>query len=73
MLGRALDTCIYMEKEKTRSLTTTVFPLVIKYTVVARWRSHADRVAGLGVLTVQLLPERILSLSTTSASGSIIS
>ena len=34
-------------------LTTAVLPLTIKYTVVARWRSPADRVAGLGGLTVQ--------------------
>ena len=54
-------------------LTTAVLPLAIKYIVVARWRSPADGVAGLGGLTVQTLPERILSLSTTSASGSIIS
>ena len=31
-----------------KSLTTIVFLLIIKYTVVARWRSPADRVAGLG-------------------------
>ena len=29
-------------------LTTAVLPLAIKYTVVARWRSPADGVAGLG-------------------------
>ena len=34
-------------------LTTAVLPLAIKYTVVARWRSPADGVAGLGGLTVQ--------------------
>ena len=39
--------------KKTRSLTTTVLPLVIKYTVVTRWRSPVDKVAGLGWLTVQ--------------------
>ena len=36
-------------------LTTAVLPLAIKYTVVARWRSPADGVAGLGGLTVQAL------------------
>ena len=34
-------------------LTTAVIPLTIKYTVVVKWRSPADRVAGLGGLTVQ--------------------
>ena len=34
-------------------LTTAVLPLAIKYTVVAKWRSPADGVAGLGGLTVQ--------------------
>ena len=34
-------------------LTTAVLPLAIKCTVVARWRSPADGVAGLGGLTVQ--------------------
>ena len=34
-------------------LTTAVLPLAIEYTVVAKWRSPADRVAGLGGLTVQ--------------------
>ena len=28
--------------------------LAIKYTVVAKWRSPADRIAGLGGLTVQV-------------------
>ena len=37
----------------TKSLTTIVFPLVIRYTVVTGWRSPADWVAGLGGLTVQ--------------------
>ena len=36
-------------------LTTAVLPLTIKYTVVAKWRSPADGVAGLGGLTVQAL------------------
>ena len=36
----------------TRPLATTVFPLVIRYTVVTGWRS-ADGVAGLGGLNVQ--------------------
>ena len=36
-------------------LTTAVLPLAIKYAVVARWRSPADGVAGLGGLTVQAL------------------
>ena len=36
-----------------RRLATTVFPLVIRYTVVTGWRSPADGVAGLGGLTVQ--------------------
>ena len=36
-------------------LTTAVLPLAIKYTVVAKWRSPADGVAGLGGLTVQAL------------------
>ena len=34
-------------------LTTAVLPLAIKYIVVAKWRSPADGVAGLGGLTVQ--------------------
>ena len=34
-------------------LTIAVLPLAIKYTVVAKWRSPADGVAGLGGLTVQ--------------------
>ena len=34
-------------------MATTVFPLVIRYTVVTGWRSPADGVAGLGGLTVQ--------------------
>ena len=34
-------------------LTTAVLPLGIKYTVVAKWRFPADRVAGVGGLTVQ--------------------
>ena len=55
-------------------LTTAVLPLAIKYTVVARWRSTVDGVAGLGGFDcTSTLPARILSLSTTSASGSIIS
>ena len=36
-------------------LTTAVLPLAIEYTVVAKWRSPADGVAGLGGLTVQAL------------------
>ena len=36
-----------------RPLATTVFPLMIRYTVVTGWRSPADGVAGLGGLTVQ--------------------
>ena len=36
-------------------LTTAVLPLAIEYTVVVKWRSPADRVAGLGGLTVQAL------------------
>ena len=35
---RALDVCIYVEMKKTRSLTTTVFFLISKYTVVTRYR-----------------------------------
>ena len=31
-------------------LTTAVLPLAVKYPVVARWRSPADGVAGLGGL-----------------------
>ena len=36
-------------------MTTAVLPLTIEYmyTVVARWRSPVDRVAGLSGLTVQ--------------------
>ena len=34
-------------------LTTAVLALAIKYTVVAKWRSPADGVVGLGGLTVQ--------------------
>ena len=34
-------------------MTTTVLPLPVKYTVVAKWRYPVDRVAGLGGLTVQ--------------------
>ena len=41
-----------MDKDRV-SLTTAVLPLAIKYTVVARWRSPADGVAGLGGLTVR--------------------
>ena len=45
---------IYVEKDKDGVfLTTAVLPLTIEYTVVAKWRSPADRVAGLGGLTVQ--------------------
>ena len=36
-----------------RPLATTVFPLMIRYTVVTGWRSPADGVGGLGGLTVQ--------------------
>ena len=56
-------------------LTTAVLPLAIEYTVVAKWRSPADGVAGLGWLTVQAhcLSGYSHILSTTSASGSIIS
>ena len=34
-------------------LTSAVLPFSIKYTVVAKWRSPVDRVAGLCGLTVQ--------------------
>ena len=48
--------CIYVEMDKDRVfLTTAVLPLAVKYTVVAKWRSPADGVAGLGGLTVQAL------------------
>ena len=51
---RALYTCIYVEMDKDKVfLTTVVLPLTIKYTVVAKWRSPADGVVGLGGLTVQ--------------------
>ena len=36
-------------------LPTAVLPLSIEYTVVAKWRSPVDGVAGLGGLTVQAL------------------
>ena len=46
--------CIYVEMDKDGAfLTTAVLPLAVKYTVVAKWRSPADGVAGLGGLTVQ--------------------
>ena len=46
--------CIYVEIDKDGVfLTTAVLPLTIEYTVVAKWRSPVDRVAGLGGLTVQ--------------------
>ena len=46
---------LYMWRCKRRglNLATTVFPPVIRYTVVTGWRSPADGVAGLGGLTVQ--------------------
>ena len=48
--------CIYVEMDKDGVfLTTAVLPLIIKYTVVAKWRSPADGVVGLGGLTVQAL------------------
>ena len=46
--------CIYVEMDKD-FLTTAVLPLAIEYTVVVKWRSPADGVAGLGGLTVQAL------------------
>ena len=50
----ALYTCIYVEMDKDGVfLTTAVLPLTIKYTVVVKWRSPLDGVAGLGGLTVQ--------------------
>ena len=50
------QSCIYVEMDKDGVfLTTAVLPLAIKYTVVVKWRSPADRVAGLGGLTVQAL------------------
>ena len=36
--------CIYVEVKKTRPLATTVFPLLIKYTVVTRGRYPVDTV-----------------------------
>ena len=44
---------MHVENERMRCLTTTVLPLVIKYTVVTRCRSPVDRVAGQGGLTIQ--------------------
>ena len=43
--------CIYVEMDKDRVfLITVVLPLAIECTVVAKWRSPADGVAGLGGL-----------------------
>ena len=57
MLGKGLYTlypCIYVEMDKEGVfLTTAVLPLAIKYTVIAKWISLADRVAGLGGLTLK--------------------
>ena len=57
VLGKGLYTlylCIYVEMDKDGVfLTTAVFPLAIKYTVVGKLRSPADRVVGLGGLTAQ--------------------
>ena len=47
-------TSVEMDKDGV-FLTTAVLPLAIKYTVVVKWRSPADGVAGLGGLTVQAL------------------
>ena len=49
---RALNVHVCGDGKKTSSFTTTVLPLVIKYTVATRWRSPVDEVAGLGWLTV---------------------
>ena len=48
-----IRTCVYMWK--WIKVTTAVLPLTIEYmyTVVARWRSPVDRVAGLSGLNVQ--------------------
>ena len=47
-------TSVEMDKDGV-FLTTAVLPLAIKYTVVVKWISPADGVAGLGGLTVQAL------------------
>ena len=51
--GKGLNVYMHVENERTRSLTTIVLPLVIKYAVVTRCRSPVDRVAGQVGLTIQ--------------------
>ena len=58
-------TSVEMDKDGV-FLTTALLPLAIKYTVVVKWRSPADGVAGLGGLTVASnpgFPFRIVSRS----------
>ena len=44
---------LYGDEQRRCLLTTVVLPVAIKYTVVAKWRYPADRVAAQGGLTIQ--------------------